>query len=77
MHLTNAHEEIIYILMRIVSLQESRFIEKLVEDETQMEGLADNCSRVMVWNFDLEPPQLNYPAGWRLKKNLDVVVPIT
>ncbi|RCV26713.1 hypothetical protein SEVIR_5G271600v4 [Setaria viridis] len=58
-------------------LQESRFIEKLVEDETQMEGLADNCSRVMVWNFDLEPPQLNYPTGWLLKKHLDVVVPIT
>ncbi|KAF8675728.1 hypothetical protein HU200_047211 [Digitaria exilis] len=58
-------------------LQESRFIEKLVEDETQMEGLADNCSRVLVWNFDLEPPQLNYPIGWLLQKNLDVVVPIT
>lgn len=58
-------------------LQESRFIEKLVEDETQMEGLADNCSRVMVWNFDLEPPQLHYPTGWLLQKNLDAVVPIT
>lgn len=58
-------------------LQESRFIEKLVEDEAQMEGLADNCTRVMVWNFDLEPPQLNYPIGWLMQKNLDVVVPIT
>ncbi|XP_066314726.1 probable beta-1,4-xylosyltransferase IRX9L [Miscanthus floridulus] len=58
-------------------LQESRFIEKLVEDETQMEGLADNCTRVMVWNFDLEPPQLNYPTGWLLQKNLDIIVPIT
>lgn len=63
--------------MQVVALQESRFIEKLVEDETQMEGLADNCSRVLVWNFDLEPPQLNYPIGWLLQKNLDVVVPIT
>uniref|UniRef100_N1QQK4 Glycosyltransferases n=1 Tax=Aegilops tauschii TaxID=37682 RepID=N1QQK4_AEGTA len=52
-------------------LQESRFIERLVEDESQMEGLADNCTRIMVWNFDLEPPQLNYPTGWLLKKNLD------
>lgn len=58
-------------------LQESRFIEKLVEDETQMEGLADNCTRVMVWNLDLEPPQLNYPTSWQLQKNLDIVVPIT
>ncbi|KQK09166.1 probable glucuronosyltransferase Os01g0675500 [Brachypodium distachyon] len=58
-------------------LQESRFIERLVEDESQMEGLADNCTRIMVWNFDLEPPQLNYPTGWLLQKNLDAVVPIT
>ncbi|TVU35543.1 hypothetical protein EJB05_17439 [Eragrostis curvula] len=58
-------------------LQESRFIEKLVEDESQMEGLADNCTRIMVWNFDLEPPQLNYPIGWLLQRNLDAVVPIT
>ncbi|GJM93593.1 hypothetical protein PR202_ga10160 [Eleusine coracana subsp. coracana] len=58
-------------------LQESRFIEKLVEDEGQMEGLADNCTRIMVWNFDLEPPQLNYPSGWLLQRNLDAVVPIT
>ncbi|BAD73380.1 3-beta-glucuronosyltransferase-like [Oryza sativa Japonica Group] len=58
-------------------LQESRFIEKLVEDESQMEGLGDNCTRVMVWNFELEPPQVNYPIGWLLQRNLDAVVPIT
>ncbi|KAL5221128.1 hypothetical protein ABZP36_025841 [Zizania latifolia] len=58
-------------------LQESRFIEKLVEEESQMEGLGDNCTRVMVWNFELEPPQVNYPTGWLLQKNLDAVVPIT
>jgi putative beta-1,4-xylosyltransferase IRX9 len=61
----------------VVALQESRFIEKLVEDDTQMEGPADNCTRVMVWNFDLEPPQLNYPTGLLLEKNLDIIVPIT
>ncbi|KAG8077530.1 hypothetical protein GUJ93_ZPchr0007g3766 [Zizania palustris] len=58
-------------------LQESRFIEKLVEEESQMEGLGDNCTRVMVWNFELEPPQVNYPTGWLLQKNLDAIVPIT
>jgi putative beta-1,4-xylosyltransferase IRX9 len=57
-------------------LQESRFIEKLVEDESQMEGLADNCTRILVWNFDLEPPQLNYPSGWLLQRNLGAVEPI-
>ena len=60
-----------------LALQESRFIERLVEDESQMEGLADNCTRIMVWNFDLEPPQLSYPTGWLLQKNLDAVMPVT
>ncbi|KAM0880953.1 hypothetical protein ACQ4PT_033235 [Festuca glaucescens] len=58
-------------------LQESRFIEKLVKHERQIEGLPDNCNRVMVWNFNLEPPQLNYPAGWSLWNNLEANVPVT
>ena len=57
--------------------QESRFIEKLVKHARQIEGLPDNCNRVMVWNFNLEPPQLNYPAGWSLWNNLEAVVPVT
>jgi hypothetical protein len=74
--LTTSHQESIDILKQC-ALQESRFIERLVEDESQMEGLADNCTRIMAWNFDLEPPQLKYPTGWLLQKNLDAVVPIT
>jgi putative beta-1,4-xylosyltransferase IRX9 len=58
-------------------LQESRFIEKLVKNDRQVEGLPDNCNRVMVWNFNLEPPLLNYPAGWSLYKNLKVNMPVT
>ncbi|KQK04923.1 probable glucuronosyltransferase Os05g0559600 [Brachypodium distachyon] len=58
-------------------LQESRFIEKLVKSERQIEGLPDNCNRVMVWNFNLEPPRLNYPAGWSLWNNLEVDIPVT
>ncbi|KAL5232228.1 hypothetical protein ABZP36_031004 [Zizania latifolia] len=57
-------------------LQESRFIEKLVKNERQIEGLPEDCNRVMVWNFNLEPPQLNYPSGWSLHKNLDGVIPV-
>ncbi|PUZ64821.1 hypothetical protein GQ55_3G173700 [Panicum hallii var. hallii] len=57
-------------------LQESRFIEKLVKNERQVEGLPDNCNRVMVWNFNLEPPQLNYPTGWALYKNLEADMPV-
>uniref|UniRef100_A0A0A9F836 Glycosyltransferases n=1 Tax=Arundo donax TaxID=35708 RepID=A0A0A9F836_ARUDO len=58
-------------------LQESRFIEKLVKNERQIEGLPDNCNRVMVWNFNLEPPVLNYPTGWALYKNLEADIPVT
>jgi hypothetical protein len=58
------------------SLQESRFIEKLVKSERQIEGLPENCNRVMVWNFNLEPPQLNYPTGWALYNNLEANMPV-
>ncbi|BAF18215.1 probable beta-1,4-xylosyltransferase GT43E isoform X1 [Oryza sativa Japonica Group] len=58
-------------------LQESRFIEKLVKHERQIEGLPEDCNRVMVWNFNLEPPLLNVPPGWSLHKNLDAVIPVT
>jgi hypothetical protein len=58
-------------------LQESRFIEKLVKNDRQVEGLPDNCNRVMVWNFNLEPPLLNYPTGWSLYKDLEVNMPVT
>ncbi|CAN6359188.1 unnamed protein product [Urochloa humidicola] len=57
-------------------LQESRFIEKLVKNERQIEGLPDNCNRVMVWNFNLEPPQFNYPTGWAIYKNLEASMPV-
>nr|CAB3464474.1 unnamed protein product [Digitaria exilis] len=55
---------------------ESRFIEKLVKNERQVEGLPDNCNRVMVWNFNLEPPELRYPTGWAIYKNLEANMPV-
>ncbi|XP_062232120.1 probable beta-1,4-xylosyltransferase GT43E [Phragmites australis] len=58
-------------------LQESRFIEKLVKNERQIEGLPDNCNRVMIWNFNLVPPVFNYPKGWSLYKNLEADIPVT
>ncbi|XP_072955724.1 probable beta-1,4-xylosyltransferase GT43E [Typha angustifolia] len=57
--------------------KEIRFIQQLVEDESQMEGLADNCSRIMVWHQNLESPDLNHPIGWLMQKSLEVVVPLT
>ncbi|KAK9148653.1 hypothetical protein Scep_007410 [Stephania cephalantha] len=56
-------------------LKETTFIEQVVEDESQMEGLL-NCSRVMVWNLNLEASVRFYPPSWLIKKNLDVVVPL-
>ncbi|KAG0458145.1 hypothetical protein HPP92_023302 [Vanilla planifolia] len=56
--------------------QESKFIEQLVEDESQMEGISDGCSRVLVWHLHLELSDMLYPEGWLLQKNLDVVIPL-
>ncbi|XP_068647681.1 probable beta-1,4-xylosyltransferase IRX9H [Aristolochia californica] len=44
-------------------LQGTSFIEQIVEDESQMEGLPHNCSRVMVWHFQVEAPQPLHPRG--------------
>lgn len=56
--------------------QETTFIEQVVEDESQMEGLLNDCSKIMVWHLHLEAPEITYPPRWRLEKNLDVVVPL-
>ncbi|XP_008789311.2 probable beta-1,4-xylosyltransferase IRX9H [Phoenix dactylifera] len=61
---------------KIKGFQETTFIEQLVEDESQMEGLA-NCSEIMVWHLHLEAPELIYPRGWMMQKNLEVVAPLT
>ncbi|KAK4277007.1 hypothetical protein QN277_015078 [Acacia crassicarpa] len=55
----------------------STFIEQIVEDESQMKGLANNCSRIMVWHIDLESAISFYPQKWIIKNNLDVIVPLT
>ncbi|KAF8404777.1 hypothetical protein HHK36_009666 [Tetracentron sinense] len=54
--------------------QETTFIEQVVEDESQMGGIPQGCSRVMNWHLHLEARDLVYPRGWLLQKNLDVVL---
>lgn len=54
-------------------MQASTLIEQIVEDESQMEGLMNNCSRVMVWHIDLESSHSFYPQKWILKNYLDVI----
>ncbi|KAL1821848.1 hypothetical protein DCAR_0418275 [Daucus carota subsp. sativus] len=56
--------------------QETTFIEQVVEDESQMEGIPQDCSRIMNWHLHIEARDLVYPDGWLLPKNLDVVLPI-
>lgn len=53
--------------------QVSTFIERLVEDESQMEGLPEGCSTIMVWHLHLESSHSFYPREWLMKGNLDVI----
>ncbi|XP_059641326.1 probable beta-1,4-xylosyltransferase IRX9H isoform X2 [Cornus florida] len=50
----------------------STFIEQIVEDESQMEGLMQNCSRIMVWHLHRDISYA-YPQEWFMKNNLDVI----
>ncbi|XP_071721927.1 probable beta-1,4-xylosyltransferase IRX9H [Rutidosis leptorrhynchoides] len=58
-------------------IQTSAFIEQLVEDENQMEGLLSGCSRILVWHVDLESSDSAYPNNWVLKSNLNAVIPLS
>ncbi|KAL2649278.1 hypothetical protein R1flu_017406 [Riccia fluitans] len=51
-------------------LQETTFIEQLVEDESQMEGLPSGCNKVMVWHLHLDRTELFYQPGWAMPANL-------
>lgn len=56
--------------------QETTFIEQIVEDESQMEGIPPGCSKILNWHLHLDACGLAYPKGWILQKNLDVVQPV-
>lgn len=57
-------------------MQETSFIEQVVEDESQMEGIPPGCSRIMNWHLHLDTGNFVYPKGWLLEKNLEVTLPI-
>ncbi|KAK8645131.1 hypothetical protein V6N13_118980 [Hibiscus sabdariffa] len=54
----------------------SLFIERVVEDESQMEGLPQDCSKIMVWELSVEPSNSFYPKQWSMKNNLDIIAPL-
>ncbi|KAL6560209.1 Pglcat2p [Orobanche hederae] len=55
--------------------QETTFIEQIVEDESEMEGIPLGCYQIMNWHLHLEARELVYPKGWMLQNNLEVVIP--
>lgn len=57
-------------------MQDTGFIEQIVEDEGQLEGLPNDCSRIMNWRLQLESRSLVYPRGWQISENLNTVVPL-
>ncbi|KAK8934848.1 putative beta-1,4-xylosyltransferase IRX9H [Platanthera zijinensis] len=56
--------------------QETTFIEQLVEDESQMEGLPNSCANIMNWHLHLEARHLGYPRRWQVSSSLNAVVPL-
>ncbi|OIW14589.1 hypothetical protein TanjilG_32931 [Lupinus angustifolius] len=54
----------------------STLIQQVVEDESQMEGLMNNCTKIMVWHIDLKSSYSFYPQNWIIKNNLDVILHI-
>uniref|UniRef100_A0A7N0UVA3 Glycosyltransferases n=1 Tax=Kalanchoe fedtschenkoi TaxID=63787 RepID=A0A7N0UVA3_KALFE len=56
--------------------QETTFIEQLVEDESQMEGILPGCATIMNWHLHLESNKQGYPKGWFLQKDLTAVLPL-
>lgn len=56
--------------------QGTAFVEQLVEDESQMEGIPADCSQIMNWHVPFGSESLVYPKGWRVATNLDVIIPL-
>ncbi|KAL5231060.1 hypothetical protein ABZP36_029836 [Zizania latifolia] len=56
--------------------QETTFIEQLVEDETQMEGIPPGCSKIMNFHLRLEDKDTVYLKGWQTTQNLDAVIAV-
>lgn len=59
----------------IMKLQVSAFIEQVVQDESEMEGLPQICSKIMVWHLHIDS-SYSYPQDWFMKNNLDAIAPL-
>lgn len=55
--------------------QVSTLIEQIVEDETQMEGIPEDCSKVFVWDLRVVSSS-SHPQKWLSDTNLDSILPL-
>lgn len=68
------------VLLSVLLLdqQVTAFVEQIVEDESQMEGLPPSCLRVMVWEVHRETSySALYPHNWSAMHNLENVNPFS
>ncbi|KAJ0235446.1 beta-1,4-xylosyltransferase IRX9H [Hirschfeldia incana] len=56
--------------------QETTFIEQVVADESDMEGVPPACSRILNWHLHLDARDVPYPQGWVMQKNLEAVITV-
>ncbi|CAN8246090.1 unnamed protein product [Cochlearia groenlandica] len=56
--------------------QETTFIEQLVADESEMEGVPQACSRILNWHLHLDARDVPYPQGWVIQKNLEAHITV-
>ncbi|CAN8313392.1 unnamed protein product [Cochlearia groenlandica] len=56
--------------------QETTFIEQVVADESDMEGVAPDCSRIVNWHLHLDARDVAYPQGWMVQKNLEALITV-
>ncbi|CAL9216459.1 unnamed protein product [Arabidopsis halleri] len=54
--------------------QETSFIEQVVADESEMEGVPPACSRILNWHLHLDALDVPYPQGWAIQKNLQALI---
>ncbi|CAH8349789.1 unnamed protein product [Eruca vesicaria subsp. sativa] len=54
--------------------QETTFIEQVVADESDMEGVPPSCSRILNWHLHLDALDVPYPQGWVVQKNLEALI---
>lgn len=65
------------VLKYDLHVQVSTLVEQIVEDESEMEGLLHNCSRVMVWHLHVDPSSYFYPQSWLTKSYLNATASLT